>query len=337
MGQSASTNLATYSLLSTAPEATSHDPLAELGREVSYERSIGSSRCLRAIKARQQRKDGLAAVIVVKVFFKPGGGSVSLKPFSKKLKTQRDLLVDVPNALPYSRILETERAGYVLRPWAASSLYDRIRCVLPCPLVISILVDACLDSTRPFLTLLEKKWIAFQLLTALSVSRKQRVPHGDIKSENVLVTSSLWVYLTDFSSPYKPTMLPLDDPAEFSYFFDSSGRRTCYLAPERFYPSSHQQQQQASQHQKPSSPSPATAPADRKDSMPKHVTEAMDVFSAGCVLAELFCDGVPPFSLSQLFRYRNGEYKSELDTYLAQIEDLNIRVSTSLIVQSGAT
>lgn len=135
MGQSASTNLATYSLLSTAPEATSHDPLAELGREVSYERSIGSSRCLRAIKARQQRKDGLAAVLVVKVFFKPGGGSsVSLKPFSKRLKAQRDLLVDVPNALPYARILETERAGYVLRPWAASSLYDRIRWVLfrPC-------------------------------------------------------------------------------------------------------------------------------------------------------------------------------------------------------------
>ena len=26
-----------------------------------------------------------------------------------------------------------------------------------------------------------------------------------------------------------------DNPAYFSFFFDSSGRRTCYLAPERFY------------------------------------------------------------------------------------------------------
>lgn len=126
MGQGASTNLATYSLLSTAPDATSHDPLAELGREVTYERTIGSSRCLRAIKGRQQRRDGLAAVIVVKVFFKPNT-EVSLKPFSKRLKQERDLLQDLPNVLPYARILETERAGYVLRPWAASSLYDRIR------------------------------------------------------------------------------------------------------------------------------------------------------------------------------------------------------------------
>lgn len=126
MGQGASSNLATYSLLSTVPESTSHDPLAELGREVSYERSLGSSRCLRSIKGRQQRKDGLAAVIVVKVFFKPSS-SVNLKPFSKRLKQEREALADLPNVLPYSRILETERAGYMLRPWASSSLYDRIR------------------------------------------------------------------------------------------------------------------------------------------------------------------------------------------------------------------
>lgn len=171
-------------------------------------------------------------------------------------------------------------------------------------------------STRPFLNLLEKKWITFQLLTALTGARRQGVAHGDIKSENVLVTHSLWVYLTDFSSPFKPTLLPLDDPAEFSYFFDSSGRRTCYLAPERFFPSTHSSQAKSSNG------------GDHKT--PKHVTEAMDVFSTGCVLAELFCDGVPPFSLSQLFRYRNGEYRQELDTYLSQIEDKDVMVRLSL-------
>ena len=33
---------------------------------------------------------------------------------------------------------------------------------------------------------------------------------------------------------FKPTYLPEDNPAEFSYFFDTSRRRTCYIAPERF-------------------------------------------------------------------------------------------------------
>lgn len=52
----------------------------------------------------------------------------------------------------------------------------------------------------------------------------------------------------------------------------------------------------------------------------------MDLFSLGCVLAELFCDGVPPFSLSQLFRYRSGDYVDELDGYLGQIEDPSMQV-----------
>ncbi len=57
--------------------------------------------------------------------------------------------------------------------------------------------------------------------------------HGDIKIENVMVSSWNWVFLTDFAS-FKPTFLPEDNPAEFSYFFDTSRKRTCYVAPERF-------------------------------------------------------------------------------------------------------
>lgn len=41
---------------------------------------------------------------------------------------------DVPNLFAYQRVLETERAGYVIRQWIASSLYDRIRFApLNCP------------------------------------------------------------------------------------------------------------------------------------------------------------------------------------------------------------
>lgn len=47
------------------------------------------------------------------------------------------------------------------------------------------------------------------------------------------MTSWNWVLLVDFAS-FKPTFLPEDNPADYSYFFDTSRRRTCYLAPERF-------------------------------------------------------------------------------------------------------
>ena len=58
--------------------------------------------------------------------------------------------------------------------------------------------------------------------------------HGDVKCENVLLTSWSWAVLADFAAPYKPATLPADNPADFSYFFDAGGRRRCYVAPERF-------------------------------------------------------------------------------------------------------
>ena len=164
-------------------------------------------------------------------------------------------------------------------------------------------------STRPFLSPIEKKWIAFQLLNALRDARSHKVAHGDVKSENILVTSWNWVYLTDFAS-HKPTYLPLDDPSDFAFYFDTSGRRSCYVAPERFFASGAR---------------PDGASDDRQNSNAR-VTEAMDVFSAGCVIAELFREGAPLFTLSQLFKYREGELNP--DGLLTSVEDVGIRVSS---------
>lgn len=154
-----------------------------------------------------------------------------------------------------------------------------------------------LCSTRPFLELIEKRWIAYQLLCGVRDCHARDIHHGDIKSENVLVTSWNWIYLADFA-PFKPTYLPADNPADFSYFFDTSLRRVCYIAPERFV--------EASQRN-----------ADGK------ITDAMDIFSLGCVIAELFLEGTPLFTLSQLFKYRSGEYDPAV--HLAKIDDPEIR------------
>ncbi|BGP23345.1 other/VPS15 protein kinase [Rhodotorula toruloides] len=282
ISQPQSTLTATASAAKTQPGA---DPFfAELGGEVHYDRSMGSSRFLKAVRGRHRQ-----GALVVKVFVKQDP-SISLKPFVRRLKAEREALTDCPNVQAYGRAIETERAGYLMRQWVASNLYDRI-------------------STRPFLSSVEKRWIAFQLLTGLKHARERGISHGDIKTENVVVTSWNWVHLTDFSSAFKPTYLPLDDPSEFSFYFDTSSRRTCYIAPERFY-------------------SPESDIAKKKESLEVgkrdgKITEAMDVFSLGCVLAELWMEGTPPFTLSQLFKYRQGEYS--LETYLAEIEDIEIR------------
>ncbi|TPX06961.1 uncharacterized protein E0L32_011106 [Thyridium curvatum] len=250
--------------------------------DLVYEKSIGSARFLKSIRARHH--DG---VVLVKVLIKPYM-PMALREYKRKILHERKILAEIPNALGYQRVIETETNGYLVRQFLYNSLYDRL-------------------STRPFLEDIEKKWLAFQLLCALRDCHSRDVYHGDIKTENTLVTSWNWLYLSDFSSAFKPVMLPDDNPADFSYFFDTSGRRTCYLAPERF-----------------------VAPGEDFDPDAK-VTWAMDVFSAGCVIAELFLES-PIFSLSQLYKYRRGEYDPAI-SHLSRIPDKDLREMIASMIQ----
>lgn len=61
------------------------------------------------------------------------------------------------------------------------------------------------------------------------------------------------------------------------------------------------------------------------------VTWAMDVFSAGCVIAELFLEA-PIFSLSQLYKYRKEEYDPEY-AYLSKIQDKDVREMVTHMIQ----
>ncbi|KAF8242959.1 ARM repeat-containing protein [Wilcoxina mikolae CBS 423.85] len=240
--------------------------------DISYDKSLGSARFLKTIRARHA--DGL---VVIKIFAKPHA-SFQLDHHRCQLIRDQEALESIVNAFPYERLVETERAAFLVRQYLYSSLYDRI-------------------STRPFLEKIEKLWIAFQLLCGLRDCHASGVHHGDIKAENILVTSWNWIYLSDFA-PFKPIYLPADNPADFSYFFDTSGRRICYIAPERFLDAGQK----------------------RDDTK---ITDEMDIFSLGCVIAELFLEGTPLFTLSQLFKYRSGEYDPA--PYLAKIEDPGIR------------
>ncbi|KAI1823879.1 hypothetical protein F4861DRAFT_508603 [Xylaria intraflava] len=252
--------------------------------DLAHERSIGNARFMKSIRARH--RDGVA---LVKVTAKPYS-DCSLKEYGDKILEEREKLRHVPNALGFERAFETQTNAYLVRQYIYSSLYDRI-------------------STRPFLEDIEKKWLAFQLLCALRDCHARDIYHGDIKTENVLVTSWNWLYLTDFTGSFKPTKLPDNNPATYSYFFDLSGRRTCYIAPERFV-EQIQDPQELEGH---------------------NLTWSMDIFSAGCVIAEVFLE-TPIFSLSQMFKYRRGEYEPVI-SHLSRIPDQGLREMLSSMIQ----
>ena len=272
MGQGYSLNA-----LPAGPSAIETTELSDL----TFEKPLGGARFLRTVRARHQH-----GVVVVKVCTK-NNPTVSFKRYGRLLKEQRQQLKGVANVLPYEKIRETSTLGVLVRQFIHSSLYDRV-------------------SIRPFLENIEKKWITFQLLCAVRDCHARGVFHGDIKSENVLVTSWGWVYLTDFASAFKPVYLPEDNPAEFSFYYDTSARRTCYLAPERFHAA-------------------AEKPSD------EFVQWNMDIFSLGCVIAELFTEA-PTFTLSQLFRYRKGEYDPTVALF-NKINDDHVRALISSMIR----
>ncbi|PON62468.1 Regulatory associated protein of TOR [Parasponia andersonii] len=221
-------------------------------------------------------------LVLVKVYFKRGD-YVDLREYERRLFHIKEIFrgLEFPHVWPFQFWQETDKAAYLLRQYFFNNLHDRL-------------------STRPFLSLVEKKWLAFQLLVAVKQCHEKGVCHGDIKCENVLVTSWNWLYLADFAS-FKPTYIPYDDPSDFSFFFDTGGRRLCYLAPERFY--EHGGEMQVAQD----------AP----------LRPSMDIFAVGCVIAELFLEGQPLFELAQLLAYRRGQY--DPSQLLEKIPDSGIR------------
>lgn len=66
---------------------------------------------------------------------------------------------------------------------------------------------------------IEKLWILFQIFKSLEICHATDIIHGDVKPENIMCTTANWVVLTDFA-PFKPVMLPNDDP---------TGKLLCFL------------------------------------------------------------------------------------------------------------
>nr|CCA18528.1 phosphoinositide 3kinase regulatory subunit putativ [Albugo laibachii Nc14] len=243
----------------------------------------------------------------------------------------------VPNLIPYAdyQFSTKHHVAFLVRQYFAMNLYDRVL-------------------SRPFLSTIEKKWITFQLLKALEQCHRKGVCHGDVKLENLMIVTWNWLFLTDFA-PFKPTYIPEDDPSEYHYYFcaiDGSGR-SCSVAPERFYSPNaegfvgnrrveEREMKEAANNRDVSlavrspgsaagathitSPSEASSTTgftyqNSRASKEGMLLESMDIFSAGCAIAELFMGGKPLFDLPALLKYRRTGDTSGLIATLKKIQD----------------
>lgn len=253
--------------------------LVDYCNDLTLDVNLGSTRFMKV--ARVKHRDSGYCVAKIYAINDP---SIPIQDYKSKLEQIKSSiqLSGELNSLPFAQCLINEKSIILLRQYIKYNLYDRL-------------------STRPFLTSIEKRWIAYQLLRCIQSLHKQSVYHGDIKSENVLVTSFLWITLTDFAS-YKPVTLPENNPSDFSYFFDTSRRHCCNMAPERFVEQTT-----------------ANTESDTNDTRPNYMgdveinqlTPQMDLFSLGCVLAELFSDDTPNssiFDLGQILMFKKNQY-----------------------------
>ncbi|CAG0881054.1 unnamed protein product [Cyprideis torosa] len=228
--------------------------------QLTYEGSLSSTRFLKVARARF--RDG---TMVVKVFV-VHDPSLPLQSLKQRLEDIQVLLLDSKHCLPFQVIALTDKAAIFGRQYLRYTLCERL-------------------VTRPFLTWNEKLWLAYQVLKGLEELHQKGVCHGDLKTENCVISSTGWLCLTDIAS-FKPVLLPVDNPADFSYFFDTSGKRKCCIAPERFVSGLNSLSQ-----------------TDATRKVIETLMPAMDIFSAGCVLAEIFSEGKEILDFAQLIQY----------------------------------
>jgi phosphoinositide-3-kinase regulatory subunit 4 len=167
--------------------------------DVVLKNSLGGSRFLRTSLCLHD-EGGLVVVKSYKCIDDPAAPDVG--KYEDMLLKIRSALATVaaPHVWPTQRIYRTESAVHLVRQYFSSSLTSRL-------------------SSRPFLTLPDKRWLGYQLLAAVTQAHDKGVCHGDIKPENVLITSWGWLLLADFA-PYKPAMLPADNPVSlFSIYY----------------------------------------------------------------------------------------------------------------------
>lgn len=129
--------------------------------DFEYDKSLGSTRFFKV--ARAKHREGL---VVVKVFAIQDP-TLPLTSYKQELEELKIRLHSAQNCLPFQKAAEkaSEKAAMLFRQYVRDNLYDRI-------------------STRPFLNNIEKRWIAFQILSCGPSAQVRRPSWGHQDGES---------------------------------------------------------------------------------------------------------------------------------------------------------
>ena len=228
------------------------------------------------------------APLIIKVFFTINYEENDKKVFDncyEKLIKYNQIIEEkkILNYTPIIKIDKNEKAGLIIRQYFGYNLRDRMY-------------------QMPYLTKIEKLWLIYQLLFSLNELHSNEIVHGDLKMENVLLTSYNSLFLTDIS-PYKPAHLEIDNIILYTYFFGSVNK-SCYLSPERVLNKDEYNEIKNSEDY-------------------NKLTSSMDIFSAGIIICELLTEIQPFFLLNELweFKYR----KIDINDKLSNINDEKLK------------
>ena len=221
---------------------------------------------------------------VIKLFPIENNNYLKYSQEFEDIKNQYSNLESNPNLIPIIKLDQMKEAnvGIIIRQYIQYNLKQALY-YLTCSSEI------------------EKKWICFQLLQGLNQIHSKLKCHGDIKPENILVTSKFSVFFSDISV-CKPVYLIIENLQLYNnFFYCNSVDRACYLAPERFVHNLEEVE---------------------KNNL-NELTQEMDIFSLGVVFAEIFLDKQNIFTQNDLMNYKNK--KIDLREKLNSIKNNNIR------------
>jgi phosphoinositide-3-kinase regulatory subunit 4 len=105
-----------------------------------------------------------------------------------------------PNVLVFDKIFNVQKKAMLgVRQFVCHNLKEKLHRV-------------------PKLSIMEKKWLVFQLLCAIAQIHSAKMVHGDIKPSNILLTSYNQLFLADML-PFKPAFISGDDLKTYNLYF----------------------------------------------------------------------------------------------------------------------